>query len=97
MELVRTATGILRAVYPQVDETILTNAFVFTTPEPAVAYIMTMTAVQQTAHDPSLYHAIHDWLHDEATRRLAAMGGVWRDPKDVGLYRCRVGSKTHRP
>jgi hypothetical protein len=73
-----------------VDETVIRNAFIFTTPEPIVAYIMSMMTTQQTAHDPALYNAIHDWLQREATRRLAAMGGTWRDPKDVGLYRCRV-------
>lgn len=87
---IENAPGILSAVFARVDETILSNAFLFTTPEPIVAYIMTMMTVQETAHDPTLYDAIHGWLHDEATRRLAAMGGTWRDPKDVGLYRCRV-------
>jgi len=89
--VIENAPGILRAAYPEVDETLLSNAFLFTTPEPIVAYIMTTMAVQQTA-DPPLHHAMHDWLRDEATRRLAAMGGVWRDPKDVGLYRCRVAT-----
>lgn len=88
---IENAPGILRAVYPRVEETILANAFVFTTPGPIVAYIMSMIAVQQTADDLSRYNAIHDWLHGEAARRLAAMGGIWRDPKDVGLYRCGVG------
>jgi hypothetical protein len=46
--------------------------------------------VQQTADDRARYDAIHDWLQNEATRRLAAMGGLWRDPKDVGLYRCQA-------
>ncbi|MGI8858151.1 MAG: class I SAM-dependent methyltransferase [Thermomicrobiales bacterium] len=87
---IENAPGILRAVYPQVEETILTNAFVFTTPEPIVAYILSMMTVQGTADDRARYNAIHDWLQNEATRRLTAMGGVWRDPKNVGLYRCRV-------
>jgi ubiquinone/menaquinone biosynthesis C-methylase UbiE len=87
---IENAPGILRAVYSRVEETILTNAFIFTTPEPVVAYIMSMMAVQQTAGDQARYNAIHDWLQNDATRRLAAMGGLWRDPKDVGLYRCRV-------
>jgi ubiquinone/menaquinone biosynthesis C-methylase UbiE len=86
---IENAPGILRAVFAQVDETILTNAFVFTTPEPIAAYIMSMMTMQQTADDRPLYNAIHAWLQSEATRRLAAMNGIWRDPKDVGLYRCR--------
>jgi ubiquinone/menaquinone biosynthesis C-methylase UbiE len=87
---IENAPGILGAVFPQVDETIMSNAFIFTTPEPVVAYIMTMMTVQQTADDRARYDAIHDWLQHEATRRLAAMGGLWRDPKDVGLYRCQA-------
>jgi ubiquinone/menaquinone biosynthesis C-methylase UbiE len=87
---IENAPDILGAVFPRVDETILTNAFVFTTPEPIVADIMSMMAVQQTADDHARYDAIHDWLQHEATRHLTAMGGLWRDPKDVGLYRCRV-------
>jgi ubiquinone/menaquinone biosynthesis C-methylase UbiE len=88
---IENAPSILRTAYAEVSETILSNAFIFTTPEPIVAYIMTMMAVQQ-ATDPPLHHAMHDWLLQEATRRLATMGGVWRDPKDVGLYRCRVAT-----
>ncbi|MGI8690594.1 MAG: class I SAM-dependent methyltransferase [Thermomicrobiales bacterium] len=84
------AKAILETVYPHVDETILPNAFVFTTPEPIVAYIMSMTVVHANASDPTLRADIHDWLTAETTRRLAALGGIWRDPKDVGLYRCRV-------
>ncbi|MHB8645613.1 MAG: class I SAM-dependent methyltransferase [Thermomicrobiales bacterium] len=85
---IENAPGILRAVYPTVEETILANAFVFTEPEPVVRYVMTMMAVQQTAEHPNLLADVHAWLMAETTRRLAAMGGVWRDPKHVGLYRC---------
>jgi ubiquinone/menaquinone biosynthesis C-methylase UbiE len=88
---IENAPDILRAVYPAVEETILSNAFVFTEPEPIVRYVMTMMAVRQTAEHPNALADIHDWLTAEASRRLAAMGGVWRDPKKVGLYRCRVG------
>lgn len=87
---IENAPGILRAVYPAVEETILTNAFIFTEPEPIVRYVMTMMVVQQTAEHPNLLAEVHDWLTAEAARRLAAMGGVWRDPKNVGLYRCRM-------
>ncbi|MDQ2785578.1 MAG: class I SAM-dependent methyltransferase [Chloroflexota bacterium] len=87
---IENAPDILRAIYPEVTETILSNAFVFTAPEPIVHYVMTMMVVQQTAETPTLRADIHDWLMAEAARRLAAMGGIWRDPKDVGLYRCRV-------
>jgi len=87
---IENAPGILGAAYSEVVETILSNAFVFTTPEPIVRYVMTMMAVQQTAENLTLLAEIHDWLMAETTRRLAAMGGIWRDPKDVGLYRCRI-------
>jgi ubiquinone/menaquinone biosynthesis C-methylase UbiE len=88
---IENAPSILHTAFPEVSETILTNAFVFTTPEPIVAYVMTTMAVQQ-ATDPPLHQAMQDWLLDQATRRLAAMGGTWRDPKDIGLYRCRVAT-----
>ncbi len=84
------ARAILQTIYPHVDETILSNAFIFTEPKPIVRYVMTMMAVQQTAEHPDLLADIHDWLMAEAARHLAAMGGTWRDPKHVGLYRCRT-------
>jgi ubiquinone/menaquinone biosynthesis C-methylase UbiE len=86
---VENAKDILSAVFADVHETIIRNAFVFTTPEPIVAYLMTIGPVHGTRDDPARYQAIHDWLLAEATRRLAAMGGTWRDPKDVGIYVCR--------
>jgi len=89
--VIENAPSILRATYPVVEETILRNAFIFTEPEPIVRYIMTMMAVQQTAEHPDLLAEALDWLLAEAARRLAAQGGIWRDPKNVGLYRCRVG------
>jgi hypothetical protein len=88
---IENAPGNLCAVYPTVEETILSSAFVFTDAAPIVRYVMTMMAVQQMAETPNLLADIHDWLTTEATRRLAAMGGTWRDPKNVGLYRCRIG------
>ncbi len=47
-------------------------------------------AVQQTAEQPILFAEVHDWVTAETTHCLAVMGGIWGDPKDVGLYRCRV-------
>lgn len=81
----------LREVFPTVVETILPGALVFTDPEPIVQYAMTRSVPQQAADDPELFGRIHAWVKDEATRRLAAMGGTWRDPKCVGLYRCVAG------
>jgi ubiquinone/menaquinone biosynthesis C-methylase UbiE len=84
------ARALLESVFPHVEETILTNAFVFTTPAPIVAYIMTTTPMHALGEDVGRYQTIQEWLMAEATRRLADMGGVWRDPKDVGIYVCRL-------
>jgi len=81
----------LREVFPSVEETILPGALVFTDPGPIVDYVMTQSVPQQAADDPDLFGRIHAWVTDEATRRLEALGGTWRDPKSVGLYRCVVG------
>ena len=81
----------LREVFAVVEETILSSALVFTEPGPIVDYAMTRSVPQQAAHDPELFGRIHAWVTDQATRRLEALGGTWRDPKSVGLYRCVVG------
>jgi len=87
---VENAKEVLGAVFASVQETVLHNAFVFRAPEPVVAYLMTIGPVHSERDDPERYQAIHDWLMAEATRRLTDMGGVWRDPKDVGIYVCHV-------
>ena len=84
------APDILSEVYPEVQETTVANALVFTESAPIVAYAMTMMQVQQVADDLDLLAAVHEWLTTEAARRLAAMGGTWHDPKEVGLYVCRA-------
>jgi ubiquinone/menaquinone biosynthesis C-methylase UbiE len=86
---IENAKEVLGEVFADVRETIIRNAFVFTTPEPIVAYLMTIGPIHQTRDNPARYQTIHDWLLAEATRRLAAMGGTWRDSKDVGIYVCR--------
>ncbi|MBR7834549.1 class I SAM-dependent methyltransferase [Actinospica durhamensis] len=78
----------LRAVFPVVEEAVLTSALVFTDPGPIVDYVMTLSVAQQAADDPELFRRVHAWLTGQATRELAARGGTWRDPKSVGLYRC---------
>ena len=85
------APELLRAVFPVVEETILPGALVFTEPEPIVDYVMTQTLPQQAAADPELFGRIHAWATVQATSRLEALGGTWRDPKAVGLYRCVAG------
>lgn len=32
---------------------------------------------------------VEAWLLAEATRGLADLGGVWPDPKPIGIYVCR--------
>ena len=81
----------LREVFPAVEETILPGALVFTDPGPIVRYVMTQPVPQRAAGDPELFGRIHAWVTAEATRRLEALGGTWRDPKCVGLYRCVAG------
>ncbi len=95
-EMIRTfntgnAPELLRAVFPVVEETILPGALRFTEPEPIVDYVMTQTVPQQAAADPELFGRIRAWATAEAASRLDALGGTWRDPKSVGLYRCVAG------
>jgi ubiquinone/menaquinone biosynthesis C-methylase UbiE len=85
------APELLGAVFPVVEETILPGALVFTEPEPIVDYVMTQTVPQQAADDPVLFGRIQTWVAAQATSRLDALGGTWRDPKSVGLYRCVAG------
>jgi len=79
----------LRKVFPNVEATtILPGALVFTDSGPIVDYVMTQSVPQRAADDPELFGRIRAWVTDEATRRLQASGGTWRDPKSAGLYRC---------
>jgi SAM-dependent methyltransferase len=85
------APELLREVFPAVEETIMPGALVFTDPGPIVQYVMTQSVPQRAAGDPELFGRIRAWVAAEATRRLEALGGTWRDPKSVGLYRCVAG------
>jgi SAM-dependent methyltransferase len=66
----------------EVRETRIANALIFSTPEPIVAY----AASTLPTTDPRLRAEQERWLLAEARQRLSALGGVWRDPKDVGIY-----------
>jgi hypothetical protein len=77
----------LRVVWPHVEETILDNAFVFMSPEPIVRYVATLLPSVEGADDV-MQREMMVWLEREAGSRLRALGGTWRDPKIVGLYRC---------
>lgn len=85
------AMDLLGSAYPEVQETILTSALVFTTPEPIVQYTETRFGIQHSESRPEMLEEMHDWLMAQVTDRLKQMNGVRRDPKAVGLYRCRVG------
>lgn len=85
------APQMLREAFAHVEETILPGALVFTAAGPIVDYVMTLSAPQRAADDRELFGRIHAFVTDEVTRRLGALGGTWRDPKSVGLYRCVAG------
>src|SRR5215216_1297852 len=85
------AEPILRAVFSVVEPHILTNAFVFAEPAPIVRYLATLIPALPAAPDEATVGRMLAWLDHEAAARLAARGGRWRDPKDVGVYVCRAG------
>jgi SAM-dependent methyltransferase len=84
------AADLLGAVFPVVEEKLLPGALVFTEPAPIVDYVMTLSVPQRAADDPKLFEEIRAWLTVQVESGLEAMGGTWRDPKTVGLYRCTV-------
>ena len=84
------APELLEAVYAEVHETILRNALVFEDAAPIVRYLMTQMGAQRAAGDPRLLAELQERLTARAAEKLEAMGGVWRDPKEVGLYICRA-------
>lgn len=69
-----------------IDEQVIENALVFHDAEPPVAYCVSCLPSLDIPQDPALYAELERWLLAEATRRLAAMGGVWRDPTYAGVY-----------
>lgn len=81
------AVAALTSVWPHVEETILDNAFIFITPDPIVRYIATLLPSVEGVDQP-MHVEMVAWLEREAASRLQALGGTWRDPKIVGLYRC---------
>lgn len=83
------ALTVLRGFWSEVNETLLDNAFVFTEPAPIVDYVATMLPSVEGVTGPAMREEMLDWLNREAARRLRVLGGVWRDPKVVGLYVCR--------
>jgi ubiquinone/menaquinone biosynthesis C-methylase UbiE len=78
------ARGYLEVSFGRVEETRLENALVFDRPEPILRYLWSLFRGRSDVAWPQL----EAWLRPEIERRLEAMGGVWRDPKAVMLYRC---------
>ena len=72
----------LGAAFEHVELTVLANALVFQEIEPIMRYAWS------SLFDKVDWPAVEPWLRAEAQRRLDAMGGVWRDPKEVHIFRC---------
>jgi ubiquinone/menaquinone biosynthesis C-methylase UbiE len=85
---IENARAILSEVYPAVEEIVMSNALVFSSPRPIVEYISTGFPGSGLSDD--LVASMQQWLLEETGRRLSRLGGIWRDPKDVGFYVCRV-------
>ncbi len=83
------APGILGSVFAVVRACTLENALVFSEPEPIAAYIASGFAPADVRAQPERYAEIRSWLTAQARRRLQELGGVWRDPKAVGVFACR--------
>ncbi|HEX5166449.1 MAG TPA: class I SAM-dependent methyltransferase [Thermomicrobiales bacterium] len=83
-----TALAALSTVWPHVEDIILDNACIFTSSEPIVRYVATLLPSVDGA-DSDMRVEMLNWLEREAASRLAVLGGIWRDPKIVGIYRCR--------
>lgn len=80
----RNGRAYLEAAFGRVEQTRLENALVFDRPEPILRYLWSVFVGRSDAP----WHELEAWLRPEVERRLEAMGGVWRDPKGVVLYRC---------
>ncbi len=72
-----------------VEERVIENALVFHEPEPPVAYCVSTLPSLDIPQEPELYAEMEAWLLAEAKQKLAASGGLWRDPTYAGVY---VGS-----
>ncbi|GAA4841984.1 class I SAM-dependent methyltransferase [Paenibacillus vulneris] len=83
---VENAKSILGGEFSQVNEVLLTNALVFHESAPVVRYISSMFSYMLIPSDDKLYAELLAWLEVEADQRLKQYGGVWKDPKQVGIY-----------
>lgn len=83
---IENAAGFFAGAGLGVEERIIENALVFNDPGPPTAYCASSLPSLDIPEDPALRAEMERWLMEEATRRLAAMGGLWRDPTYVGVY-----------
>ncbi|MGG2028030.1 class I SAM-dependent methyltransferase [Gottfriedia sp. S16(2024)] len=86
---IENAKELLNSVFDKVEEKVISNSLIFGQPEPIVNYIISMFPSLNIPHDTDLYTDMKNWLKLETEDRLARIGRVWRDPKDVGFYLCR--------
>ena len=84
------APAALGGVFGRVEPTIFENALMFTSAEPIARYMSSTFPTYGVDPDSAFGREALAWLRDEATRRIASMGGVWRDPKSAGIFVCRV-------
>jgi ubiquinone/menaquinone biosynthesis C-methylase UbiE len=84
---IENATEIIRPAFGEIEETILTDALRFDSPNPIFDYAATLLP-SVTAEDANLRGSMLLWLKREIPLRLSRYGGEWLDPKNVGLYRC---------
>ena len=80
------AKDILGNAFSDIHETLLTNNLVFHESTPVISYIASMFNFMEIPNDAQLYDEMLSWLEVEAERRLQQYGGVWKDPKKVGIY-----------
>lgn len=85
---IENAEPMLRGVFDTVDVAMIDNALLFTEPRPIIRYVESILPSAGVRPASPLARAMRAWLERETAARLAALGGVWRDPKVGALYRC---------
>ncbi|WP_088014707.1 class I SAM-dependent methyltransferase [Gottfriedia acidiceleris] len=85
---IENAKDILSTTFENIVEVIISNALIFHHPEPIVRYITSMFPSLDIPDDKELYLDMQKWLQVETEKIISNIGGIWRDPKNVGIYRC---------
>jgi ubiquinone/menaquinone biosynthesis C-methylase UbiE len=86
---IENAEAVLSAAFERVETFVRSNALIFDRFEPIRDYAATLLPSVAPGEE-DLQRRMLDWLSREASLRLQRCGGVWRDPKDAGLYRCHA-------